>query len=110
MGIFFGIIGDILIRGFLATFTLFAKQTAWNIALATLSVVALGTAITLFVTIVTNVTSSLIGQAGTFPAIPYFIPSNVTTCLTAYVTVKLAGTVFNATLHFIESKSYVLKS
>ena len=103
-------LGDLLFRIGLSTLTIFARASAWNVALATITVVATGAAITVFINVVTSQVSSILAQTAQFPAIPYFLPSNLTTCLAAYVTVKVAGTVFNGTLHFIENRSYILKA
>jgi hypothetical protein len=103
-------LGDLIFRVAFKYLTIFARASIWNIALATLTVIATGAAITLFINLVTSQIGSIVSQASAFPAVPYFLPSNITTCLSAYITIKLAGTVFNGTLHFIENRSYILKA
>lgn len=101
---------DLLFRFGLKFFTVFARASVWNIALATLTVAAVAASVTLFINVVSGYAQQFIAQATAIPALPYFLPSNLTTCISAYVSIRIAGTVFNATLHFIENRSYILKA
>jgi hypothetical protein len=107
---FFVAVGDILFRVGLSTLTIFARATAWNIALASLTVVLIGGAITILITVLSAQASIALQGITMFPVLPMFLPSNLPACLGAYVTFKISGTVFNATLHFIQNRSYILKA
>ena len=105
-----GILGDLMFRFAISSLNIFARASLWNITLATIMVVATGVLITTFINIASTEIGKVLSQTATFPAVPYYLPSNLTTCLSVYVTVKIAGTVFNAALHFLENRSFILKA
>lgn len=44
------------------------------------------------------------------PIIPYFIPSNFLTCITAYVGVELACVTYSITTNWIANKAFIFKA
>lgn len=94
----------------LTLITTFARIATWNVALSALSVAATGVAITAFITLVQNQIQPVLAQLTGVPIMPYYLPNNITLCLSAYITVKIAGTVFNRAMSFIERREMTFKA
>ena len=103
-------LGTFLTTVIIKYFSIFARTTAWNILLATGMVVLVGVAISTLLSVGANYVANVLSSMPVFPVVPYFLPSNLNLCLTAYFTVQVAGTVFNRTISFIENKTYILKA
>lgn len=105
-----GILGNLLFSLGLQVLTIFARTAAINVAIAAAATVALGVALTVFLNIVASYVGQLLTAAQGIPAIPYFLPSNLTYCLSAYAAVTLGGSVFNMVVNWINSRAYILKA
>lgn len=103
------VVGNWLFALALNTLTIFAKQTLWNIALVGLSIAAFAAAFRAFLAVIEAYVASLLTQS-IAPFAIYFLPSNFANCLTIYATVKMAGTIYNWTINFIENKTAILKA
>ena len=103
-------IGGLIASAVTQMFAFFARQTAWNIALAVALTVGVGAALTTLINVIGGYLGTLATQTDNVPFIPYFLPSNLGYCLGAVVAVKVAGTIYNGVVNYIENKSYILKS
>jgi hypothetical protein len=110
MGAILTTIGNLLFSVGLNTLNIFAKTAAINVAIAAGATAAVAIALGVFLDIAAGYVGTLVSQASTIPAIPYFLPSNMAYCLGAYTAVVLGGTIFNAVVNFIERRAYILKA
>ena len=91
-------------------FSFFARMATWNVAILTITTVALGVALVALLNELGNYANTLVTQAASIPAIPYFLPSNFAYCLGAYTSVRVASTVYVWTVNFINRKAFILKA
>ena len=103
-------IGNLLFSVGLQTLNIFARATVINVAIAAALTVALGVALTTFISAVTNYVAQIALAASSIPAIPYFLPSNIDVCVGAYTAVSVAGLIYRATVRWLENKAYILKA
>jgi hypothetical protein len=87
-----------------------AKYATWNLALLTLTTVAIASFITGFISRLTSVVADVIASSEAISFVPYFLPDNLGLCAGAYFGLKIAGTVFVRGYAFIQNKTYILKA
>lgn len=103
-------IGNLLFSVGLQTLNIFARATVINVAIAAALTVALGVALTTFISAVTSYIAQITLAASSIPAIPYFLPGNIDVCVGAYTAVSVAGLIYRATVRWLENKAYILKA
>lgn len=103
-------IGNILFTIALGSMNLFAKTTVINVAIAAAATAAFGVALSVLLQTLADAVQPLITAATNIPAVPYFLPGNIPECIAAYVSLSVAGSVFNITTRWIESRAMIFKA
>jgi hypothetical protein len=85
----------------------FVLERGWKIILVALVIAATGFAITSFIALISSAASTALAAMGV-QAVAAFVPSNFNTVMTTILTVKAGGTIYVATMNFIDRKMAVL--
>lgn len=94
------------IGGFFATVIgWFTARTIKGIATLTILIGAFSVLVTTLLSVLSDVTSSLMTTIGVPPFVAMFIPSNLVTCVGIVVTVKLGCLAFTTSKYLIDLKS-----
>ena len=106
---FIGWIGGIISSVAFAFIDFILRRGAINITLIAVIVTLLAAAVNTLLNVFSTAVVDVLAAMPEFGFVPYFMPTNIVGCLTAYLTVKLAGTVYIMSVRFIETKSLMLK-
>ena len=101
-------IGNLIFTFALSNIKVISKIMTINFAIFAAMVAAAIYALTELITTATATLSDLVVE--NIPIVPYFIPSNFYTCLSAYITVQFACLTYAITMNWLANKAYIFKA
>lgn len=101
-------IGNLIFTFALSNIKVISRVMTVNFAIFAAFVAAAIIALAVFLQDITESLSSIIVTS--VPVVPYFIPSNFLTCISAYVGVEFACVTYSITTNWIANKAYIFKA
>jgi len=101
-------IGNLIFTFALSNIKVVSRVMTVNFAIFAAFVAAAIIALTTFLQEVSTTLDEVV--VSNIPIVPYFIPSNFLTCISAYIGVELACVTYSITTNWIANKAFIFKA
>jgi len=95
---------------FMAIARFVTKLFTINLAIFALLTVTVAAAVSTFIVYLSSQVTLVISQLGNFQFVAMYLPSNLMTCISIVLGVKMASTVYNIALNFMVNKAFIFKA